>query len=176
MAKVSFAGGDNLDHTKINLSNIHMLIANNAVDGMLQVSNPMTDPLLKTAFKSKLDLEKLKNAVPLQGVQKLEGLLDADFKLAGRLSAIENKKFEDFTASGFFNLTNMLYKSDSIPYVFEISEAKMTMTPQALNMKNMDAKIGDNDFHITGKINNYIAYFLNKDEVLKANFDMHSSY
>ncbi len=175
-AKVSFAGGSNLDNTKINLSNIHMLIANNAVDGMLQLSNPMSDPLLNTAFKSNLDLEKLKNAVPLAGVQELKGLLDADFKLNGRLSAIENKKFEDFTASGFLNLTDMHYKSDSIPYAFDISKVSMAITPQALDMNNMDAKIGDNDFHITGKINNYIAYFLSQDEVLKADFDMHSNY
>jgi len=175
-AKVSFAGGNNLDNTTIDLSNMHMLIANNAVDGMLKVSHPMTDPLLQTAFKSNLDLAKVKQAVPLAGIEKLKGLLDADFKLKGRLSAIEEQKYDDFEASGYFNLKNMQYKSDSIPYTFEIADAKLDVTPQALDMKNMDAKIGDNDFHVKGKISNYIAYFLNKDEVLKADFTMHSNY
>jgi len=172
--KVDFAGGSNLDRTRIDLSNIHLLIADNSVDGKLKINNPMSDPLIDADFKSNLDLNKLKNAVVLPGVKQLNGTLDANFKLKGKLSAIENKKYNNFKASGYFNLDGVKYQSDSIPYTIMIPKATVDVTPKALVVKNMDSNIGDNDFHINGNITNYIAYFLHKDQVLKADFNMHS--
>lgn len=176
IAHVGFIGGNNLDNTKINLPKIHFSIADNEVDGSLQIENPINDPLLKTRFKSILDLEKLKNAIKLSGVEQLKGLLDADFSLNGRLSAIEGKLYQKFKASGYFNLKDFSIKTDSIPHTIHISNANMQVTPQALKMENIDATIGENDFKIYGDITNYIAYFLNKDQVLKANFKMYSSH
>lgn len=175
ISKVAFSGGKNLDKTTIDLPKIHFTIADNFVDGKLRVDNPMSDPLIQTAFKSKLDLEKLINAIKITGVKTLKGKLDTDFSLNGRLSAIERKQYDKFKASGFLNLNDFTYKSDAIPHTLAISKANMTITPQALQMENLQANIGENDFQIKGNISNYIAYLLSKDKVLKANFNMHSN-
>jgi len=173
-AKVNFTGGKNLDNTTIDLSKIHARIADNAIDGHLELRNPMTDPLINTALKSNIDLNKLKNAIKIPGVKELKGLVDTDFKLKGKLSAVKNKKFDQFDASGFFNLKNFVFASDSIPDTINIEKAAFDVTPKALLMKDVKTKIGDNDFNINGEINNYLAYFLSKDEILKANFNLHS--
>ncbi|HIP49710.1 MAG TPA: hypothetical protein EYG92_12200 [Lutibacter sp.] len=176
LAKVAFKGGKNLDNTSIDLPKINFSIANNTVEGSLKVNNPMTDPLIQTHFKSKLNLNKLQQAIKITNIKELKGLLDADFNLKGRLSAIENKQFNNFKASGFFNLDNFTIKSDSIPYEFEITKAELDITPEALKVKNLTANIGQNDFALTGEISNYIAYFLSKEEVLKADFKAHATF
>jgi len=175
VSKIEFPGGKNLDNTTIDLPKLHFTVADNYVDGQLRINNPMSDPLIQTAFKSKLDLDKLKNAIKITGVNELKGLLETDFKLNGKLSAIEKKQFDNFTASGFLNLTDFQLKTDSFSQTLEISKANMTITPQALIMENVAALIGKNDFLIQGNITNYIAYLLSKDKELKANFSMHSN-
>lgn len=176
LAKVAFKGGKNLDNTRIDLPKIRFEVADNTVEGSLKVNNPMSDPLIQTHFKSTLDLNKLQQAVKMANIQDLKGFLDADFSLNGRLSAIEKKDFQNFKASGFFNLTDFSVKSDSIPYDFAISRAMMDLTPEALLVNNITATIGQNDFSLSGKVTNYIAYLLSKDAVLKADFKMHSKF
>ncbi len=176
VTKVDFPGGKNPDRTEINMSKIHFSVAGSPADGSLRIANPMTDPLIDTYFKSKLDLNKLKNAVKMPQIRQLSGLLDADIKLKGRISAIQNKEFDKFNASGYFDLNNMNYAADSLPYAIHISQAKMKISPQALKLNTFDAKVGKSDFHLQGKLSNYIAYLFNKTQTLKADFNMHSDY
>ena len=174
--KVDFPGGSNLDKTNVDMPKIHFSVAGNSADGHLSVKNPMSDPYINTAFKSKMDFSKIKNAVYLPGIKKLSGMLDTDFKLKGHISAIEKQAFDKFEASGYFNLKNMNLATDSLKYEVDISQAEMNINPQALDLKKLDAKIGESDFHINGKIENYISYFLQKDKILKADFKLHSTY
>jgi len=176
VTKVDFPGGGSLDKTRIDMPKIHFVIAGNAADGRLSVRNPMSDPFIDTQFKSQMDLAKVKQALYLPEIKKLTGLLDADFKLKGRTSAIEKQKFDQFEASGYFNLEQFQYVSDSLGYPVAVDRAKMKIKPQALDLQQFDAKVGESDFHITGKLENYIAYFLQKDKILKARFKMHSDY
>lgn len=176
VTKVDFAGGKDLDNTKINMPVIAFDIAGNTTNGKLFVSHPMSDPDINTSFTSKMDLSKIQQAIKMPGVKELNGLLDADFSLKGRTSAIEKQDFDHFKASGYFNLKNMNYVSDSLSYDVHIADAEMEITPQKLSVTKFDSKVGENDFHITGNLENYIAYFLQKDKVLKANFNMHSNY
>jgi len=173
---VSFPGGADLDQTKINMPKIHFSIAGNAADGRLSIANPMTNPYIDTYFKSKMDLAKIKQAVYLPEIKKLTGLLNADVKLKGRSSAIEKQEFNKFEAAGHFDLSGMQFVSDSLAYPVNIDVAKLVVTPQALDIKQFETKVGQSDFDIKGKVNNYIIYFLKKDQVLKADLTMHSNF
>ena len=173
---VKFPGGGNLDQTKIDMPKIHFSIAGNAADGRLSVANPMTDPYIDTYFKSQMDLANIKQAVHLPEIKKLTGLLDADVKLKGRSSAIEKQEFNKFDAAGHFDLKQMQFASDSLAYPVNIDAAKVVITPQALDVNEFKSKVGQSDFDITGKVSNYITYFLKKDQVLKADFKMHSNF
>ena len=176
VTKVDFPGGSNLDKTIIDMPVIKFDIAGNTSNGKLRIKNPMSNPYIKTNFKSKVDLSKVQQAVKLANISKLKGLLDADFALDGSVSNIENQAFDKFKASGYFNLKDMEMVSDSLPYPINISLAEVQVTPQNLNVKRFDSKVGESDFHLTGTIDNYITYFLKKDKVLKADFNLHSNY
>lgn len=174
VSKIDFPGGENLDMTKIDLSKVHFNVAGNPADGYLRLSQPLSDPFVNTHFKTNMDLAQIKKSVYLPEIKELSGRLNADFNLKGHASAIEKQAFDKFAASGYFNLDQMKLVSDSLPYPIAISKAETYITPQALEVKKFNSKIGKSDFDIKGKVTNYITYFLKKDQILKADFDLHS--
>ncbi len=172
---VNFKGGSNLDNTVINMPDIKFSIAKNSITGHLKVLHPMTDPYINTAFKGNIDLEKLKKSLKLSknGINELKGLLFADFSLKSSVSEME-KQYGDVDASGVFHLDNFSLKSDSIPYPVAISRANVGITPKALQVYEFKSKVGKSDFNITGSLDDYLPYLLQKNKTLTADFDMYS--
>ncbi len=173
---IRFEEGSDLDKMIIDLPKIQFDIASTTVIGNLKITQPLTDPYLNTRFKSNIDFTTINKAIKFKDIQKLKGLLDADFMIKGRLSAIEKQAYDTFEASGFFKLENFEYKSDSLDYEIGIPRATLAVKPQALQIENFEAKIGKSDFSLKGSIANYIAYALGKDDVLLANLNSHSKY
>ena len=176
VTKITFPGGNNLDLTKIDMPKIHFNIAGNPADGRLTMSHPMSDPYIDTYFKTDLDLAQIKKAMHLPGVKQLSGQLKADMTLTGKSSAIEKQQFDRFKADGYFDLTDMVYSTEDLPYTIKITQANANISPQALEIKQFHSKIGQSDFNLQGKVTNYITYFLKKNQKLQANFDLHSDY
>ncbi len=173
---VNFPGGKDLDLTTVSLPKINFAIAGNDAKGYLYLKHLMTDPEIKTAFRSAMDLSHIKQAVYLPQIKKLKGILKADINLDGHVSAIEKQAFEQFKAKGYFDLTGFDLAAKDMPYPVKINNAQVDITPQALKLNRFNSQIGQSDFDIKGEITNYISYFLKKDEVLKAQADLHSNY
>ena len=173
---IRFKEGSNLDNMVVDLSKIQFNIADNTARGNLKITHPISDPLINTKFKAIIDFNTINKAIKFEVIEKLKGILDTDFSINGRLSAIENQDYDNFKAKGFLKLDNFEYKSDSLEYEIKIPNARIDVKPEALHIKNFDTKIGASDFNIKGSISNYIAYALGKDEELKANLTSHSNY
>lgn len=174
LSKISFPGGKNLDNTIIDFQKIHFDIAGSSTNAYLKIKNPTTDPFINSQFKSNLDLSNLKQSIYIPQINTLKGILDADFHLIGRVSAIEKQTYDKFDASGYFNLNNFFVSGDSLAYPIAISEAKLQVNPQALKVESFKSKLGKSDFDLKGRVQNYIAYLLKKEKVLKADFKLHS--
>ncbi len=176
VTKVDFAGGSNLDNTVINMPKIHFSVADNNVDGTLKINNPMSDPLINTAFKGKIVFNKLYKALKLSsnGIDKLQGILDANFNLKTRMSYVEKENYENVDASGVFHLNNFEISGDSIPYPVSISRANVNLSPASLRVTEFKSKINQSDFDLTGKLDNYLGYLLKKNKILKADFSLYS--
>lgn len=175
---VDFPGGSDLDLTVIEIPQMRFSVADNPVNGYLKVNNPMTDPLINTNFKGKIDFDKVQKALKLKksGIQEMKGILDADFKLLARMSSIEKEQYEKMKASGEFHLKNMKMKTDSLPYLVQIPKADMKVTPAYLDVTDFQSQIGKSDLQIKGKLENYLAYALKKDKSLKADFTLLSQF
>jgi F0F1-type ATP synthase membrane subunit b/b' len=174
---VDFPGGNNLDKTSIEMPDIRFSIAKNPVKGYLKVHNPTTDPFINTAFNGKVNFSKLKQALKLEesGIKKLEGQMAADFKLSTRMSAIEKEAYDKIKASGSFKIDGMKIETDSLPYSISISKADVLVTPAYLDMKQFKSQVGNSDFSLQGKLENYLAYALKKNKELKADFELESN-
>ena len=105
-----------LDKMKIDVSKLHLELADNPIDATLRVTNPISDPNISSIIKADIDLEKLKTVIPMQENEKLNGSIHADINLAGKLSSITNEQYQDFKADGVLTVKEMLYTSKDLPY------------------------------------------------------------
>jgi uncharacterized protein involved in outer membrane biogenesis len=169
-----FAGGADMDKMTLDVEKFHADFVGNTLDASLKMRNPMTDPLIVSSIKAKVDLATLKKVMPMAEGENYVGKLDADITLDGRLSAIEQERYEDFQALGTLVLKGMEYQSPELPQQVDISEMTFIFSPKNLNLASMSAKMGKSDFSMNGTIDNYLAYAF-KDELLKGSFNFSSA-
>ena len=173
-ANSSFAGGSNLDQMKLDVSKFHADFAGNLLDMSMRLRNPMTDPTIAAKIKAKINLATLGKVMPMAAGESYQGKLLADIALNGKMSTIEQERYEDFDADGIIELVDILYKSKDLPAAVEVADMKLHFTPQNLRLENLQAKMGTSDFAMQGTIDNYLAYVF-KNELLKGNFKFSST-
>ncbi len=173
-AASKFSGGSNLDLMTLDVDKFHANFAGNELDANLKMRNPMTDPFIDSKILAKVDLATLGKIMPLAEGENYTGKLDADVKLEGRVSTLEQGKYEEFKADGILSLMDMVYKSPDYSDPIDISKMVFKFSPKELVLESFDAKMGKSDFKLDGKIDNYIAYFF-RDELLKGNFNFSSN-
>ncbi len=154
------------DHTYINLSKMHVEMNNDPFDAKLILKTPVSDPDLDAFLKGKIDLAGISKLVPMEQGTNLNGIITADVSAKGRMSAIEQKKYDQFNASGNFNLTGMNYSSKEMKTPVNITTLSLSFNPQQVVLNTFNAKMGKSDFNANGKIDNLLSYAL-KNEMLK---------
>jgi vacuolar-type H+-ATPase subunit H len=172
-ALIESEGGD-LDNTVIDIKKISMNLAGNPVLAALLLKNPISDPYIDTWVNAKLNMSDVQTFYPLEEGEELSGSLTADFKLKGRLSDVESGRYNAFEASGFVQTKGIQYTTSSFTQKLLIESAKLDVTPAYLDLTELRVKSGRSDFSLTGKLENYLAYYL-KDETLRGQFNLNSS-
>lgn len=164
-----------LDKTVVDLKTFHMELAGNPIDANLYVTTPMSDANIKAGLTANFNLSSLKDVMPVEGNDELNGQISSNLKISGRVSAIEQERYEEFNAEGSFGITEMNYKSDSLPYDLMLKEFMLNFTPQHIQLSNFDATIGKSDINANGKIDNVISYLFSDDEELTGTFNVNSN-
>ncbi len=162
------------DNTIIDLNKLHLEMGANPVDVKMHVSTPASDPNIDGDIKAKIDLASVKEFIPLESDQSLNGTIISDIALKGRMSSIDKKEYEKFIAKGQIIVMDLNYKSKDTPYGILLNKMYMNFTPQLVEISQFSAKIGKSDVNAKGKLDNFLAYFF-KDETLKGEFSMNSN-
>jgi len=163
-----------LDDMVINLKKFHIELSKNPFDATLVMKTPLSDPFIEASFNGKIDLGKIKDIVPLDSTE-MNGLVETNIELAGNASTLENEKYEEFKALGNIILSNFTYSSPDVPTSVTISKTELVFSPQFVDLKSFDAKLGKSDVHMDGKLENFIPYAL-ADGTLKGTLNLHSNY
>ncbi len=164
--------GREMDNTTVEVSRFHFELAGNPFDMNLKLATPLSDPSVTAAARGKIDLAKLQQAVPLDSIT-LNGLIDVSLELAGRMSMLENKMYDQFNASGKLNISDMAMTITDMP-AFKISNAALVFNPAFAELTTMTATMGDkSDFTLSGRLGNYIPYLFS-DGILKGNLSLKS--
>jgi len=166
---VNYPGGSNLDKMVIDLKQLSLTMAGNPINARMRLSNTMSDPLIDAACQAKLDLATISQVVPME--QTLKGRLDADIKLKGALSAIENQRYEQFSADGQLTLKDMTYQDESLGSPLGIRALLLTFSPQFLSLDQFDGSLGSSAIKASGRMDNYLQYWL-RDEKLRGQFTL----
>lgn len=171
-ANVQNPGGD-IDLTTLSINPFSFNLAGNPFSLVADVKTPISDPDFKAEAKGLLNLGMIKQVYPMEDME-LNGTIDADLQMSGRLSYIEKEQYERVQASGTIGLTGMKLKLDDMPDV-EIKKSLFTFTPKYLQLSETTVNIGKNDITADSKFENYIGYLL-KGTTLKGNLNIRSNY
>ena len=155
------------DHTVIDITQGHIELDNDPFDFRLLIKNPVSDIFIDAAAKGHLDLSKIAQLVKLEGGTQLSGLLNADVNVKGKVNAIQNQLFDQFTAGGTIDLNNFFYASDNYPDGVKLDNLQSTFTPRNVMLSNVSGRYLKTNFSANGQVNNLLSYLL-KDKPLEA--------
>jgi vacuolar-type H+-ATPase subunit H/ribosomal protein L15 len=156
-----------VDHTIVDLQNLHLEFGSEPFDALLLLKTPESDPDIKTSIKGKIDLGNILKIIPIEDT-RLSGIINTNLQAAGKLSTIEKGNYESFNANGFLSISNLEYSSKEYPELLQIKSVNFDFSPRYVEMKNLRATYEKSNISAAGRIENYIAYVL-KDATLKAN-------
>lgn len=162
-----------LDATTIDVNKFHVEMAGNPVDLSAKVRTPISDPDITATLKGLIVLSSVSEFIPMEKTDKLSGTIKADISVAGRMSAIEQQKYENFKATGTFEIDKMDYESATLTYPVKLNSMKMNFSTQFVELAVFDALMGKSDIQANGKIENFMQYIF-KDEALKGSFALNS--
>ena len=167
--------GDDADLTVVDVSRFTMNVAGNPVEFKLNVRTPVSDPNINASLKGKLDLGQVKDFYPLEEGETLNGIIESDMTARGRLSSIENQRYNEFLFTGRFVVNDMTYVSNDFPQGVEISTADFRFSPQMADLRAFRVNIGESDITASGRIDNILGFALN-EEMLRGRFEIRSSF
>ena len=165
--------GGSLDGTVVNIQPFSFRLANNPFSVTAQVKTPISDPDFALSAQGTLDLGMVKQVYPLEGME-LNGVVEADMNVAGRLSYIEQGKYDAVKAGGTIALNNMKLKMTDMPDI-DIRRSLLTFTPQYLQLSETTVNIGQNDVTADSRFENYMGYAL-KGSTLRGTLNIRSNH
>lgn len=167
-----FVDGRKMDRSSVDIDQFHMELAGSPFDMKFRLKTPVSDPDFNGSMSGHLDLSALSKAIPMDSIT-LSGIIDISVAMAGQMSGIEKKQYENFKASGNMGIRNMLVDISGYPEV-KINEAGFEFTPAYAILKKANINVGTkSDFDLAGSLTNYIPYLL-KGQTIKGNFSMRS--
>ena len=171
-ANVKNAGG-NIDATEITVSPFDFVLAGNPFSLKASVKAPVSDPDLQASAQGTLDLGKIKEVYPLEDMT-LNGTIQADMNLAGKLSYIEKEQYGQMKAAGSIRLNNMKLNLQDMPAI-DIQRSTFSFSPRYLQLSETTINIGQNDLTVDSRFENYLGYAL-KGSTLKGNLNISSNH
>lgn len=167
--------GKTLDETIIDISKFSFMLGGNPFTASLHIATPMSDPGFLMKAVGKINLGQIKEIYPLDASTQLNGLLDMNLDLGGRMSYYDTNQYDKFKFSGTLNISNLLLKMSSFSQDVSISRANMVFNNRYVDLSTLQMKIGRNDLTANGKLENAVAYALH-NKTLKGTLNLQSNY
>lgn len=164
--------GTQKDNTAIDVNKFHLDLGDNPIDLVLNLRTPISDPFTNGKLNASIDLKTMQDVIPLEDTE-LKGIIKANLDWMGKLSSIENQRYEDFKADGNIEISNLFYNSPDLPKSFSLKTALLKFSPKYVEIASFNAVLGSSDFKINGRLSNFIPYAL-KDETVKGELSLNS--
>lgn len=155
-----------LDLTVVDIPKLHLLAGSDPIDGKINVRTPVSDPNVNATVNGKVDLANVPKLVPMEGLKQMAGLLVLNLNFKGRMSDVDNKRYDAIQASGNAKVTGLVYDSKDVPMAVKVSDMAMTFNPQNITLSNLQAIIGNSDFNANGTLDGFMGYFFGKGDLV----------
>lgn len=164
--------GGSVDATTIKVNPFSFTLAGNPFSVTADMVTPISDLAFDVAAKGKLDLGKIKDVYPMEDMN-LNGLVNADMSLNGRMSYIEKAQYDKVQAQGSVDLSDMKLQLAGVPEV-DIKQSTFGFSPQYLQLSKTTINIGSNDITLDSRFENYLG-FVFKGSTLKGTLNVNSN-
>ena len=149
------------DDTKIDVSEFNFKVADQPFALSMTLSTPVSDPNFSLMANGTLDFKQIAQILPPEYRSKMEGRLTADLRLKAKMSDLENERFNQVNASGSLLLQDFLIEDKSMfSLPLAISNAQLNFSPIFIDLINAQLVVGQSDFGLNGRLENYLAYYL----------------
>ena len=167
-------GGDP-DNTIINIKKFHLELGKEPFDAEVLIKQPQSGPFVNAAMKGKINLGQVKDAVHLENVKKLDGIINTDFSIKGNLAGVKNQQYENINASGTISASNVIYEGKNSPEEIKINTALLNLTPKSFKLSNFNMVLGKSDLRANGDLTNVVSYLLSNG-ILNGRLNLSSNY
>lgn len=177
----SFSNGEqnNAATSKIELNNIHGVFDGQKLIGNLEVRD-LKKPGVRLKVITKFDLNRIKQFLKLDTLQKAKGKIDLNLKFAFRPKDLDNIKPRDLVyckMDGNLGLSNVDIQFKDSKNHFSKLNGELSFNNKDVVIKGMEGLINEtNDFSIHGYMDNFLPFIFFKDEKLHLTADWHSRY
>ncbi|WP_186757368.1 AsmA-like C-terminal region-containing protein [Echinicola salinicaeni] len=157
----------------VDMSNIGFKLEGEEVKGNMKIRD--LDQLnWDGAVHGAVDLGKLSKIFPMEDVI-MEGKVQADIDTKGSYADVEAERYNKLDTRGQVVLKEFYYTDKDLPQGVRIYLAKGDFSPQAVNLANFDARLGESPVKATGSLSNYMAYMFEETAVLKGKLNVNST-
>lgn len=163
--------GGATDSTVVNVPKCSLNMAGNPFAVTLNVKTPVSDPDFSATADGVINLGTISQVIYLEDVN-LHGILTAALKASGKMSYVDQERYELFILDGKLRLNDFVMKTKSLDYDVNINNALLGFTSQHVNM-DANIGLGKSDISVTGKLQNFIQYVM-RGETIKGSLDVKS--
>ncbi len=165
---------NHLNALTVNIPTFALRIGSNPIEGRFSLKTPETNPTVDTRIAGRLHLGELAKAFPMEGVQELAGLIEADIVARASQQQIDAGRYDEVDMRGQLQMQNLVYRSAGSPPV-RIHTLTTRFSPKYVEVPLLDARLGKSDLRASGRIDNILAYFAPKKTMTGA-FNLRSTY
>ena len=162
------------DQVVVDVPRFTARLAGRPVEGRFRLASLVSDPAMDVAVRTSLDLSDLPRLVPFAAGDTLAGHAEADVRLAGRVSALRQEQYQRFTAEGYVDLRDVLYRRRASNRDVHASALSLTFNPRHVQLLADGAGIGETTVTIRGRLERYLTWWF-ADDVLSGTFDVNGA-
>lgn len=168
---ISNPGGD-ADSTVVDLQRLHTRIGEDAIDATLTLRTPVSDPDVDLAVDGTLDLAAASRTFRLENVDELAGVVDADFAVRARKSAVIAERYDRIAARGEVVARDVVLRGAALRHDVKIDEFALGVSPRAADLRTLRGTIGSSDVWVEGSVDNLLGFAIGEGELRgRANLD-----
>lgn len=161
------------DLTSISVNPLKFQMAGNDFSVYANITTLLSDPAFGLEAKGIIDLGKIKEVYPLGDSMRIDGLLNANLNINGKMSYVEKGIYDRITANGTLHVSDMSLKMNGIPDVY-IDKSLFTFTPAYLQLSETTVNVGRSDITADCRFENYLGFVL-KGETINGQLNLRSN-
>ena len=172
---IELKNSKDLNSLVVDVNQFNMDLGGNPINASLNLINPMTSMDVKSNVKAVIDLASLKDVMPIEKEDELNGKIESDLNFEGSLEAAGNEEYDKLKANGFVKMQDFTYRSSAFNQPVLINNTELIFDMDKAELKSLEVKIGKSDFSATGQLTDFLPYALMNKE-LKGALNYHSDY